>query len=711
MAMLLKKFWASILAQHDRWILWTPVPLALGIYAYFSLKSEPSYLIGLVGLSVIAVLAGAFYKDKRFLPLWIAIFLIALGFAAAQWRTHQVAAPVLQKKTYAIVLSGRIAEVDPLPQNNRIVLDQIELVSGKLGQDVMPERVRIRLKKNDPAVPEAGDRIRIKAMLLPLSGPVLPGAFDFQRYAFFERLGATGFAVGDMEVLEKSEQGFFFQNLRRIIRNHVEANVENPGHAGLLTAFMIGESHGIPEDIWELSRLSGIAHLIAISGSHFVLIAGFPFFIIRALLAAIPFIALRFPIKKIAAVFAIAAAVFYMFLIGSPIPAQRAVISVTVVMLAIILDRDPFTLRLAAFSALVILLFEPESLMGASFQLSFAAIVALIAFYDATRTYWQEKFREPHILRRWSFYLIGTFLTTLVASFATAPFSLYNFGRMPLLAGWVANLIAVPLSSFITFPICLIACLLMPFGLEYWPLKIAEKTLDIIMTVASEVITWPHASLVMDAWPASLLAMIVFGGLWLCLWSGRVRYLGIVPILVAIILIPLTPRPDLLISDSGRLIALRQKNEKLWINSARVEKFARNEWIKREGSEGSVFWPTRKDNVPVSWIQCEGKRCDVEWRQKQIVTIDNQIPPDGLCPDILITSYATEHICPETSLVFDKKYLRLSGAVAAYLEPGGGLDIRSAQAERGTRPWVIKPRPWLSREEYLKQKEALNSEE
>lgn len=712
MAMLFKRFLDAILGQHDRWILWTPVPLALGIFAYFSWTSEPSLLLGGMMLGAVIVLAGAFYKDKRFLPLWLGAFLLVLGFTAGQWRTHQVAAPALTSKTYPVVLSGRIDEVDPLPQTNRVVLADLQLVSGRIWQDTLPERVRIRLKKSDTTEPAAGDRVEVKAVLLPLSGPVLPGAFDFQRYAFFEQLGATGYAISDLTVIKPGEQGYFFENLRRIIRDRISAAIDDPGHAGLLKAFIIGESHAIPEDIWEVSRLSGIAHLIAISGSHFILIAGFPFFIIRALLAAIPFIALRFPIKKIAAVVAIATSFFYMQLIGAPIPAQRAVISVTVVMLAIILDRDPFTLRLAAFSALVILLFEPESLMGASFQLSFAAIVALIAFYDATRNYWQEAFREPSLLRRWSFYLIGTLVTTMVASLATAPFSLYNFGRMPLLGGWVANMIAVPLSSFITFPICLLACLLMPFGLEYWPLKIAEKTLDMIMAVAQDVITWPYASLVMDAWPAWVLALIVAGGLWICLWSGRVRLLGIVPVLAAVILIPLTPRPDLLVSDTGRLIALRQDDGHLWISSAKTEKFIRNEWIKREGSQGSAFWPTRKDDAPLPWVSCEDKRCDIGWHGKKIVTIYQQVAPAGLCPDILIMSYAAEHDCPASTLIIDKKSLRQSGAISGYLQKDGSLMLRTVQAERGKRPWVIQQRQWLSREEYFKQKSAeVNSEE
>lgn len=661
-------FLTELQRQRERWVYWLPVPLGFGIIWYFSLKSEPPLFIGLTAFLATLTLFGAFYRNRAWLPLWLAALLLLLGFTAGQWRTHLVDAPVLQKKSYPATLQGRVVEVDPLPKAYRIVIEDIVVTGGKIWQDHLPARVRIKLKNNDPAVPRAGDIVSVKAVLLPLSGPVLPGAFDFQRYGFFRQLGATGYAIGDMTTVQRGESGFFFENLRRRIRERIAANIDNPDHAALMTAFMVGESNGISEKTWDIARLSGIAHLIAISGSHFVMIAGFPFFLIRALLAAIPFVALRFPVKKIAAVGAIAVSVFYMLLIGSPIPAQRAVLSVSIIMLAILLDRDPFTLRLAAFSAFVILLLRPESLLGASFQLSFAAIVALIAFYESTRTWWQKHFREENIFRRYSFYLIGCFMTTVVASGATAAFALYHFSSVPLLAGLVANMVAVPVTTFITFPLGLLACLLMPLGLEKGLLVVTEKSLDIVMAVAEDVTHWPHASFEVDGWPMWILGVFALGGLWLCFWQGRLRLLGILPMVAALACIPLTPRADVLVSDSARIFAVRGNDGTLWVSSARIEKFVRNEWIEREGGQGHDFWPADNRN-----LRCTADDSCIYARHGRKV------------------SFVEGSAMMDDGTFIDLETTRDVGAIAIYFDAGGKAKVVTVRDVRGLRPWTSYP--------------------
>ncbi len=302
----INSFRDSLLAQRDRWLLWLLVPLALGILAYFALPAEPPLMAGPVALAFLAVACVPFHKNKVFLHFWLVAFMFVLGFAAGQVRTWNVTAPVLVKKAFGVTVEGRVAEVTALTKGLRVVLDNLALKDGDLKGQSMPERVRVRLKATDAAKPAAGDVIRVKAVLMPLSPPVLPGAFDFQRHAFFKRLGATGYAIGAAEILSKREGGFFFERLRGEIRARIDAEVKDKDHAALITAFMVGEDDGISERIWEICRLSGIAHLIAISGSHFLLIAGFAFFMVRAALAAVPYCALRWPVKKIAAGAAVA---------------------------------------------------------------------------------------------------------------------------------------------------------------------------------------------------------------------------------------------------------------------------------------------------------------------------------------------------------------------------------------------------------------------
>ena len=678
----------ALLEERDRWLLWLPVPLALGIAFYFSLPVEPPLLAGPVAISMLVAIWAPFHANKVFMHFWVIALLIVMGFTAGCLRTWHVAAPVLEKKAYGVTVEGRIVEALALEKGWRVVLDNIRVTEGEIKQKALPDRVRIKLKNNDDVRPRAGDTLNVRAALMPLSPPVLPGAFDFQRHAFFKRLGATGYALGNAEITAKAESGFLFENMRRYIREHIEAKVKDKEHAALITAFMVGEDDGISEKTWEVTRLSGIAHLIAISGSHFLLIGGFVFFIVRAVLAAFPYIALRWPIKKIAAGAAIAVAIFYMLLIGAPVPAQRAVLSVCIIMGAIMVDRDPFTLRIIAFSALVILLFEPESLPGASFQLSFAAVVGLVAVYESTQNWWSEQLHEAPWYRRYALYLLGCFISTLVAGVATAPFSLFHFSSMSLTGGMIANIIAVPISSFITFPAGLIACVMMPLGLEQWPLYVTEQSLALIMNVAETVAAWPHASQHADAWPAGLLALFALGGLWLAIWQQRMRYLGLVPIVAACILIPLTPRPDILISNRVDMFALRAPDGVLWVSSKTKEKFIRNEWKEREGGQGVDYWPQEGQGRVVS---CEGGVCTAEIRGKRIsfVMAKGSLPESCASADLILSMepFKEAEECRRQTVLLDRWDIWRKGAHAIYLSPEG-MRVETVQADRGKRPWT-----------------------
>lgn len=678
----------ALLEERDRWLLWLPVPLALGIAFYFSLPVEPPLLAGPVAIAMLVAIWAPFHANKVFMHFWVIALLVVMGFSAGSLRTWVVAAPVLEKKAYGVTVTGRVIEALALERGWRVVLDNIRVTEGEIKQKALPERVRVKLKNNDPVRPRAGDILNVRTALMPLSPPVLPGAFDFQRHAFFKRLGATGYALGNAEITARSERGFLFENMRRYIREHIEAQVRDKEHAALITAFMVGEDDGISEKTWEVTRLSGIAHLIAISGSHFLLIGGFVFFIVRAVLAAFPYIALRWPIKKIAAGAAIAVAIFYMLLIGAPVPAQRAVLSVCIIMGAIMADRDPFTLRIVAFSALVILLFEPESLPGASFQLSFAAVVGLVAVYESTQNWWSEQLHEAPWYRRYALYLLGCFISTLVAGVATAPFSLFHFSSMSLTGGMIANIIAVPISSFITFPAGLIACVMMPLGLEQWPLYVTEQSLALIMNVAETVAGWPHASQHADAWPTWLLALFALGGLWMAIWQGPMRYFGLLPIAVACMLIPLTPRPDILISSRVDLFALRAPDGVLWVSSKTKEKFIRNEWKEREGGHGIDYWPQQGRG---SVVYCDGEVCTAKVKGKRVAFImsGGSLPESCLDFDLILSMepFKEAQECRSQTMLLDRWDIWRKAAHAIYMTAEGAR-VETVQGERGRRPWT-----------------------
>jgi competence protein ComEC len=389
-----------------------------------------------------------------------------------------------------------------------------------------------------------------------------------------------------------------------------------------------------------------------------------------------------------------AVSVFYMLLIGSPIPAQRAVIMTCVIMTAIMIDRNPFTLRLAVFAALLLFILSPESLMGPSFQMSFAAVVALIAFYESTAEWWKKHFRDSDCSKRYALYLLGCFATSLVASMATAPFALYHFGRMPLIGGLAANMVAVPVSSFVTFPVGLFSCLLIPFGLEKYPLLLTEKSLDVFMYVAEIIAAWEYAGWQANSFAGWVLGVMTLGGIWVCAWRGRLRWLGLVPVVIAAVLAVLTPRADMLVAGSGDLMALRAPDGKIWFSTLTKEKFVREQWTAREAQGFDIkVWPQRQlPGGEGDFLACDDVACRIALKNTIISVIRSPEAIGQECgeADVLISKGVVKlpRSCKRKADIIDRWKLRDNGAYAIYLQNGAPPRVVSVKDKRGERPWT-----------------------
>lgn len=428
---------ACLVSDRDRWVLWIPVGLGVGIGLYFGLPTEPPFLVGpVIVLAVLALgfLGGGPAQQRRagveFVS--VAIGIIAIGFTLAQIRTSMVAAPTLTKRLGPTSISGRIVRLETLSSGARLTLDQLRI--ARLDSEQMPERVRVRLRGEQPPL-HPGDWVQVRAVLNPPPPPVSPGAFDFQRQSFFQSLGAVGFAVSTARVIANAEgNGFanfslWLAGLRTTVAERVLDHLDG-STAAVVVALMTGERGAIPKPIMTAIRDSGLAHLLAISGLHIGLMAGFLFISVRGVLALVPPIALRYPIKKWAALASIVGAGGYVLLAGATVPSQRAFLMIGLVLMAVIMDRRGLSMRLVAWAALVILFLQPESLLGASFQMSFAAVVALVATYEYIREVRPFSNEPPTVLGRVLLYFGGVALTTVVAGLATAPLALFHFNRL-----------------------------------------------------------------------------------------------------------------------------------------------------------------------------------------------------------------------------------------------------------------------------------------
>lgn len=685
-----------ILAQFDaergRWLLWLPVALGLGVAVYFELPIEPALWLGPILMAAAAVVTALTPAGSHARAAGIGLFAAAVGFALMTWRTANVAAPTLSRPLFNVNVEGRIADIQRLPDGMRVVLEAVRLKGrGAPSLETAPAKVRVSLTRGAPPI-AVGDRLLVLANLSPPAGPATPGAFDFQRVAWYQQLGAVGYALAPAVVLEKGQPDGMVRRidaLRADLTRRILEALPGP-EGGVVAALLTGEQTAVDKQVAQAMRDSGLAHILSISGLHIVFVVGLVMGIVRYGLALIPPLALRVDAKKIAAVLALFAALFYTALAGAPVPAQRACAMAAFVLLAVLLDRTALSLRLIAWSAVIVLLAAPEALTGASFQMSFAAVVALVAAWEAAAG-WRRRLHEraEEARHRWAWKLMAgigaSFATTLVASIATGAFAAYHFNRVSLL-GVVANLLGVPLTGFWIMPFGLLAMLLMPFGLESIALVPMGWGVDLLNTLAMRVAEWPETASLVPSLPGASLWLITLGGLWLCLWRRRWRLAGI-PVAVVGLLLGPGPAPDLLMSEDGRVLGLR--NDKgVHIVSARTDRFVTDAWARRIGQEGARKW-TVGAQEEAAGMGCQSGLC--RWRKGPwkvaMVSDPRRLAEACGAADIVLSTVDAHGHCQGPRLVIDRRDAWREGAQALWLDEHS-LRRETTNVRRGDRPWV-----------------------
>jgi competence protein ComEC len=687
-------------AQREALLLWIPVFLGLGSALYFGLDAEPSFAITGGGISSSLTLWVAMFwrfrrrdePEKWFLPFLLAstLFWTVLGFSAAQLGTYLVKAPILAHETRPVLLEGTVIhrEAKEDAKGWLFILDDVAI--EKWRPDETPQKVRLTFRTKIEA--DLGERIRVLAKLHPPSAPVMPMAFDFQRFYFFQGIGALGFSLGEAKILPRPEEEkhFFLERLRTKISEEINRKLPE-SVAGIVSALMTGERAAIAEEDWQALRFSGLAHIISISGLHVAMVATPFFFLVRLFLSTIPYIALRWPIKKIAALVALLACLLYVALVVPSVPTYRAMLMTGIALLAIMLDRSPFSMRMVAFAAGVVLLVFPESIWSASFQMSFGAVIALVAAADFMRPYWLEWNRKSGIFRRIILYVVGAVSTTLVASLATAPFSAYHFQQVAVYSV-LANGLAIPLSSLIIMPMLILSFLLMPFGYADWPLRIMGEGVEWMLMIARGVASLPGAVLNLPAIPFSSLVLFSVAALIAFLFEGRLRRGAVLPLVLALILAGVSSfrdNPDFIVSSEANLVLVRSGDE-VALSSARTGKFEAETWLRRLGY-GQDFKPLyfpREGQLKIGeavLVSCDGEACRIETGGKKIVFGKSPyaLAADCAWADLVVTPIYFDSPSCSPEKVYNLRRLKKTGALA--LVRG---KITTVEEGRGHRPWT-----------------------
>jgi competence protein ComEC len=586
--------------EAERWILWIPVFIGAGVLLYFHLDYEPAYY---TGLSVLSLTAGSvlFWKRTPLLrAILLVIFLIALGFTAAQFQRWRVDAPTVKREMFGTTITGRLEQVSATPEGTKIIL--AEPTISYLKPEQTPRKIKLSLKQRQPEL-RPGQKVQLKGGLFPLPEPALPGGFDFARYFYFQQIGAVGYVQGPVSVLEDLPDSSLqtrLANARYRLSTYFRELM--PGDAGAIAAaLVVGDQAGISEATQEKMRVSGLAHMLSISGLHLGLVAAILFIFSRTPLLLVPTFALRFPIKKWAAGISLLGTFGYLALAGFPVAAERAFVMAALMLGAIILDRRVMSMRSLALAAIIILLWTPESLLGPSFQLSFAATLAIVALYEAAIDRpWVSRWRSG-ILGRFISYFAGILAVSLVAGLATAPFTIFHFNQFSVYQ-LLANLLASPIMSFLIMPASVLIVCLKPFGtVADFLVPFLEKGINWILAITEWVSQLPHAAAFVPAPSQIGILLISLGLIWFCLWLGRWRWAGIVMMLAGLATILAARLPDVLISEQAQQIAVRTENGYTMLKGG-TNNFNASLWQEALGIEAWEASDIRCSLEACSWV-------------------------------------------------------------------------------------------------------------
>jgi competence protein ComEC len=679
--------WAAVEVGAGRLLPWFAVAFGAGIVLYFTAEHEPA--VWAVSALAGAAVAVAIVLRRR--PVGFVISLgflaIAAGFAIATLKAALINHPLLRYPAYGVSLTGFVELREESQKTDRFVLRLERIEANRLADK--PERVRLSVRRG--MAPPAGAFIELKAQLNPPLQPLRPGSYDFARDLYFQRIGASGFVHGAIKTVTppvaagmRMRANAFIQGSRDAIDVRIRSVLA--GDVGsIASALITGKRDVISPGIYDAMFVSGIGHVLSISGYHMAVVAGVVFFVLRALLALIPGLANRAPIKKWAAFAALLVTAFYLVLSGAEVATQRSFIMIAIVLIGVILDRPILTLRTVTIAALVVLLFAPEAVVHPSFQMSFAATLALIAGYERGIPWARAGVDTPLGARAalWGVReIISLILASLVAGLATTPYAAYHFHRLAPY-GVLANLLAMPIVSGWVMPMGILGVVAIPFGFDglFWrQMGYGIEWMDL---VAVWVAGLPGAFGRVTAFGTAPLLLATAGLLLICLLKTPLRVSGTVFVVLAIIFAARTPQPDILVGGDGRTIALRGADGRLAFHHTSGDTFAIHEWLAADADGRDVRDPKLREGIDCDASGCIGKLADGR-------LVSHALAPDAFEEDcrratVIVAQREAPAKCAAT--VIGRKLLQDGGALALY-RVGDGFVIVPARQPNFDRPWA-----------------------
>ncbi len=698
---------AEVAAQADRWPLWTPVAFGIGAASYFGLKAEPPLWLGamLTLLALVGVIGARMWGRSRALAAFATLTAFAAaGFANGALATHLAAAPRIPAGYGVGQVEGWVVDVSsPSAERGRLLIAPTHI--SHLPDDALPARVRVVVKPE--AVIGPGEAITVTALLDPPPRPAAPGAFDFARDAWFERIGGVGLAMKPPQIAALPAPGWrlaaelWLNRLRwRVARNLTDdiarfVPAAGPGAQGLAAAVTTSHQDWLAGEEADGLRGSGLAHMLAIAGLHTAAVCGFVFVALRLGVAAWPWLALRVDGKKLAAAGALLAVGAYLALSGAHPPAKRAAITAGVAFIAILLDRRAVSLHSLAVAALLVLALEPEAVVQPGFQMSFCATGALVAMAEL----WPHRTRIIHAplfiraIQKLRDGAVALFMVSFVAGAATGPFAIQHFNRMANY-GVFANLTADLIASAVMMP-ALALCL--PFealdvGREWLgaPLTLAAWAGRAILEIGRYCATAPGAAASLSSAPAIAMLVAFLGIVFGILWKGRLRWIG-VPLAFAVLVWPRPAPPVAWIAADGNDAAVVSGGVMVALKPGR-RSYATGLWSARRGLRTSLDEESLRDDL----FDCDRKGCTPHaetfpalgtWWSRRAPS-EGQL--DALCAasDLVVSraDMAPSDACAGKPFIGPTELAK--GGSAEVFADHGRLRLEWSEPMRGARPWT-----------------------
>jgi competence protein ComEC len=673
---------------------WLVFGLGAGLIGYFALPYEPALWALYPAAIALGLLAWRARLGVGFYSALMALFVV-LGVVLGAQTARLVDAPQILTERVDQV-TGRVVRVEQrTPTRARLTVDQLTIEG--LPAERKPERIRITVIA-DAGTITPGDEIDVLARLGQPPEPVMPGARNMRRELYFDGIGATGFSYGRPSRIERgADDRLSFQSVVHAVERTRQALAARfsqtmQGDTGALAAtLLVGKRDGLSEESYEALRRAGLAHLLAISGMHMAMMTLSAIAMINLVLALHPSMSTSQSVMRWAALAGLIIASGYLVLSGASTATQRAFVMIVIVLVAMMTSRRALTIRGVAFAALIVLLLHPESILGPSFQMSFAATLALVAFYGAfttspwvwqMRASWQTSSLGPMV--RPISIVSGIALTSLVAGLATAPFAAYHFSvGAPL--GLLGNVLALPLVSLIIMPAGLIALFLTPFALEAPALTVMGFGIDAVMVIAQWVASFDGSRVAIAAITPHALLLLTLSGCLAAFFTGRARLTAGLPLVALPFLGVFQPVPIILVERNaatvGHVSTDVEANVSIDRSIARGSRFSVEMWGQRLAIDGHT------EATPTNWT-CDPLGCVLTLQGGETLAhvLDAAaLEEDCRLASIIVSPLRVPESC-QTDLIIDQGTLQEHGATALIRTNEGGLAIWPSFARR-TRPW------------------------